>query len=77
MVSKPAAFKAMVNGSKLYNNGSPPVIMANLPGCTLAAATISSILNVGCFEASQLSFTSHHTQPTSHPANLIKNAARP
>jgi hypothetical protein len=59
-ISKPAFFKAEVRASKLYNKGSPPVIMANLPGCSKALDTISSTELRGCLLASQLSFTSLH-----------------
>ena len=71
-ISKPAFFKAVVKASKLYSKGSPPVIMANLAGCAKALVTISSIDKTGCLLASQLSFTSHQTQPTSQPAKRMK-----
>src|SRR5665213_1578027 len=75
--AKPSFFNSEVNSSRLYKVGSPPVITASLAAFSFAFATIFSMLCSGYFSSSQLSFTSHHTQPTSQPARRIKYAAFP
>src|SRR5665213_239623 len=76
-VANPSSCNVEVNSSRLYRVGSPPVITANLAGFLFAAEIIFSMLCKGYKFSSQLSFTSHQTQPTSQPASLIKYAALP
>src|SRR5690606_2514313 len=72
LVCNPAAFNDLVKGSRLCIEGSPPVITTRLAVVFFTSASICSIVMWGWLAASQLSFTSHQTQPTSHPPRRIK-----
>src|SRR5215212_1592010 len=76
-VFNPADCNSRVNSSRLCIKGSPPVITTISAGVFFTSETKFSISIFGCISASQLSFTSHHTQPTSHPPRRIKYAAFP
>src|SRR5215204_7221217 len=71
-VFRPAACKALVKKVSSCINGSPPVITTISATFFFTSATRFSIFHKGCLPASQLSFTSHHTQPTSHPPKRMK-----
>src|SRR5438067_2408198 len=70
LASNPLSLNVAVSHVRSCNNGSPPVITTSpLPSlygrgqfCT-TSETISGTDRLGCAFASQLSFTSHHTQP--------------
>ena len=76
-VCKPTACNLFVSVVRLCSKGSPPVTTTSSAGVLFTCFTSSSIFTCGCLLASQLSFTSHQTQPTSHPPKRIKYAARP
>ena len=71
-VLRPAACNALVSSVRSCINGSPPVTTTSFPGNFFALSTIPFIVFKGCALASQLSFTSHQTHPTSQPPRRIK-----
>src|SRR5687768_6355681 len=77
LVCSPASCNSFVSSSKLCSSGSPPVMTTISAGVFLTSDLKLRTSNSGCLSASQLSFTSHHTQPTSQPPKRIKYAALP
>src|SRR5688500_11666126 len=66
-VLMPASFRDLVRTVRSYISGSPPVITATGDPLCLTFSTIFVTGVNGWAVASQDSFTSHHTHPTSHP----------
>src|SRR5215218_2448857 len=76
-VFKPAICSSLVNSVRSCIKGSPPVITTIFTGFFFTSDNKNSIDLKGCLPPSQLSFTSHQTQPTSQPPRRIKYAAFP
>src|SRR5579871_3748572 len=74
MSGSPPVMMAMfvVCGLRFVVCGSLLDANCQLPTAFLASFTISSIVFTGCLPASQLSLTSHQTQPTSQPPSRMK-----
>src|SRR5687767_4368134 len=64
-IFNPASWKTEVSSSRSCIKGSPPVITTICAGVFFTMASRSCIRCNGCLPPSQLSFTSHQTQPTS------------
>src|SRR5689334_4492491 len=63
---------SLVSNVRSCISGSPPVITTLTAPDDFTHFIISGTATKGCFVTSQLSFTSHHTHPTSQPPRRIK-----